>query len=124
MLWPSARVAAARVTVAGVSSGSWGYKPLSASELVYYLLCSSCTPPSILSMTRTLQLLLHQSMPLPATIALVGLEKPLLDSEALLDGTAVQVMIGAQQRGKSRIHVAVAEQCFCQPAYQGLDLNP
>jgi hypothetical protein len=38
-----------------------------------------------------LQLLLHQSVPLRAGTALLGLEKPLLDSAALLDGSAVQV---------------------------------
>lgn len=38
-----------------------------------------------------LQLVLHQKMPLPSTIAMVGLEKPLLESNSLLDGTAVQV---------------------------------
>jgi hypothetical protein len=38
-----------------------------------------------------LQLVLNQKMPLPAGTALFGLEKPLLDSNSLLDGSAVQV---------------------------------
>lgn len=47
-----------------------------------------------------LQLLLHQTTPLPTTTSLLGLEKPLLDSNSLLDGTAVQV--GGQQLQQHR----------------------
>jgi hypothetical protein len=38
-----------------------------------------------------LQLLLHQLAPLPAGSFTAALQKPLLDSSALLDGSAVQV---------------------------------
>jgi hypothetical protein len=54
-----------------------------AEEHVIHLTAVACR--------SVLQLLLHQKMPLPSTIAMVGLEKPLLDSNSLLDGTAVQV---------------------------------
>jgi hypothetical protein len=40
-----------------------------------------------------LQLLLHQLAPLPASSFTAALQKPLLDSSALLDGSAVQVSV-------------------------------
>jgi hypothetical protein len=50
-----------------------------------------------------LQLLLHQTTPLPSTTSLLGLEKPLLDSSSLQDGTAVQVGAHRQQQQRQRV---------------------
>jgi hypothetical protein len=48
-------------------------------------------PPGADPAVFALQLLLLHSTPLPTTTSLLGLEKPLLDSNSLLDGSAVQV---------------------------------
>lgn len=53
-----------------------------------YLTAASPQPGS--SFSADGELLLRQTMPLPATTVLLGLEKPLLDSATLVDGAAVQ----------------------------------
>jgi hypothetical protein len=51
----------------------------------FFFCCCCCCCVS------SLQLLLHQLAPLPVSSFTAALQKPLLDSSALLDGSAVQV---------------------------------